>query len=1491
MNKLLFSSILFFGIAIISQAVSAQSIKSFSHDSIVFQDEFLKFMDHPTKKKEFKEFKEQFPTFWFSPEMTSEKRSNIYQICDIFLNKKARSFPDFYNYFETLMLFQQQNRDQKDYSSWEKGLLLQMSDRKNKLSATQDFLIQTQNLLRDTILHESYATKWKCENANFKFLFDKELTIQFDKADLYCIAQRDSSCIYSTSGIYHPFEKIWKGKKGKVTWTRAGKSSADEYATFDSYSVDTEKSSFQVDTVSYYNKELFDSKIEGSLSEKMNSVKDPALAIYPRFESFGKEIEIKNLFTNLNYKGGIAIHGAKFLGKGSPEFPSVIELSRHDTLFLRARSEHFSFNNNRVVGKDTEIEILIDTCQIYHPGLLFQYYPDKKEVNLIRDGEGIALSPYFNTYHNIIMDFGMLIWNMDENLMHFGSMKGATSRQAHFESMNYFSLNRFMKIQGMDQENPLVSLRKYADYCYVETFTAMEYANFIKKPVNQVRQQIIGLSFQGFVIYDRNTDEVSLQQRLTDYIKSGMGRQDYDVIRFTTQTENNEDDATLRMGSFNLDINGVKHIAVSDSQNVVIFPKHQKITLKKNRDFQFDGKIMAGLLDMYGKDFNFSYEKFKIDLDLIDSLQINIVNDSLSTYGRRYTTQLGSVLEKITGNLLIDDPNNKSGMNNYDEYPIFNSSDSCFVYYDSKKIQDGVYKKEEFYFKVDPYTINNINDFKKEDISLKGEFVSDSIFPTFRETLSINDDNSLGFYHLTPATGFSAYGKGTFTDTIHLSNEGLIGNGVLNYLSSTTKSKNFVFRPEVMTTQAESFELKELASQMNNPEVNGEKIFETWYPYKEELYVKSTALPIDMYKKLATLAGTLKITPKEITGVGDMELVNAELQSDYFTYTPKTIIADTASFKLKNTDAEGYAFESTDVKALIDFRNRTGQFTSTTEGSISEFPSNKYIAYINSFGWEMDKQELLFGSESETTLASLWEQNKMETLPETAYTKLISTSIKQDSLSFFTPLARYSSIEHTIKAKYVSDLAVADAKIYPDKGEVNIENEGLMQTLRNSKVLADTINSYHNIFNATINVHGKNSYSGSGSYTYFDADDKEQDLVFDVIDVDSLGQTIAMGNLPEEESFSLSPDFDYKGKVKLEAREKSLFFNGQTKIHNHCESIDDNWLEFNSQIDPKEIYIPVELYVTDDESLKLYNSFFLTNDSIHIYSSFLSRRIFYTDNVLLEAKGFLTYKPNLQAYQIAPKDKLKDLDASGSILSFYQGNCNMRGEGLINLGAELGQIKQIASGAIEHNLASDIVTLDLIFGVDYFMNDQAMKIMENAFMQANLKRTNINKQDYTRKLAEIMGRKKAELAVREMDDYGTFKSLPNELLHTIYFNNLDFIWNKETKAYQSIGEIGIGNINDKQINKSIKGKIELDKKRSGNRLTMYLEIDNSTWFYFEYHHGVMFVRSSNEEFNTLIHESKEDKREFKDPLKKNPYSYIICPRSQKTKFLKEFNME
>ena len=43
--------------------------------------------------------------------------------------------------------------------------------------------------------------------------------------------------------------------------------------------------------------------------------------------------------------------------------------------------------------------------------------------------------------------------------------------------------------------------------------------------------------------------------------------------------------------------------------------------MKKNRSFQFDGTVDAGLFRFDGQDFFFDYDSFKIDLETIDSLQ------------------------------------------------------------------------------------------------------------------------------------------------------------------------------------------------------------------------------------------------------------------------------------------------------------------------------------------------------------------------------------------------------------------------------------------------------------------------------------------------------------------------------------------------------------------------------------------------------------------------------------------------------------------------------------------------------------------------------------------------------------------------------------------------------------------------------------------------------------------------------------------------------
>jgi hypothetical protein len=59
--------------------------------------------------------------------------------------------------------------------------------------------------------------------------------------------------------------------------------------------------------------------------------------------------------------------------------------------------------------------------------------------------------------------------------------------------------------------------------------------------------------------------------------------------------------------NYDLTINGIPGIVVSDSQQVVLIPKNGQIKMKKNRYFDFAGQIKAGRFDFYGKEFDFDY--------------------------------------------------------------------------------------------------------------------------------------------------------------------------------------------------------------------------------------------------------------------------------------------------------------------------------------------------------------------------------------------------------------------------------------------------------------------------------------------------------------------------------------------------------------------------------------------------------------------------------------------------------------------------------------------------------------------------------------------------------------------------------------------------------------------------------------------------------------------------------------------------------------------
>src|ERR1035437_7621968 len=190
-----------------------------------------------------------------------------------------------------------------------------------------------------------------------------------------------------------------------------------------------------------------------------------------------------------------------------------------------------------------------------------------------------------------------------------------------FESSTYFRSDRYDKLQGIDQMNPLIQMRDFVKKnSDSRDFTGDTYARYLKLSANDVRPNLVRLSAMGFITYDAQADEVHVNEKLFLYIACRAGHVDYDVIQFPSVVRN-ASNATINLLNYDMTIFGVKQIFMSDSQNVSIYPAEQKIILRKNRDFTFAGIIHAGRFDFFGKEFSFDYDKFIINLKNVDSLR------------------------------------------------------------------------------------------------------------------------------------------------------------------------------------------------------------------------------------------------------------------------------------------------------------------------------------------------------------------------------------------------------------------------------------------------------------------------------------------------------------------------------------------------------------------------------------------------------------------------------------------------------------------------------------------------------------------------------------------------------------------------------------------------------------------------------------------------------------------------------------------------------
>ncbi len=1484
------------------QELSAQPLKTFAKDPTAFLGE-LRTMFEASQDKDQKAagklLMDNFTTMWNGGQISKPYQDSIYSMCNLMLKRKMKTYPNYETYLNAVVLFVKSDQSEDSWIAWCKGLrkLAVMSNTIRFMA----LLDATNDLLGKSMLVQTQIMYWRTSSEDYTFGFDSLPYIDFETGDLTCMKKNDSTRIYNTKGRYYPTTKDWFGQGGKILWLRAGFPENEVFAELFNYKLSIQKTEFVIDTVRFYNTNFFDRPLMGSLEEKvLVDVGDERIS-YPRFSSFDKRLQIKEIFKNVDYDGGFSMFGAKLMGTGDKETDAYLFFKRNNQVFVKLSARTFIIRKNDIASDRSAASIYWERDSIHHPGLQVRYNNESATLSLMRDKSGIGETPFFDSYHRVDILVEAMYWKMDEPKIDFSMMKGTGSESsAIFESDNYFSEFRYEKLKGIEDVHPLYLLRDIAVAKGSKTFTVEDVQRKMKVGKDQVVAFLITYATKGFLILDLDDEMVTITDRVYHYLNSKNHKTDYDVIYFKSVITA-QPNGTLNLLNFDLKLRGVPIVYLSDSQMVYVIPHEQELTLKKNRDFTFDGQIHAGLFDYYGKNFNFHYDMFKFDMATIDSMSFKVQDHTQppDAYGIRPFRKVRTVIEDLVGEILIDQPGNKSGQISYPQFPIFHSKKESYVYYDKQFIFNGVYSRDKFYYRLQPFTIDTLDSYYSERKEFKGYLVSAGIFPDITHPLTVQPDFSLGFVIKTPVNGYPAYGgKGTYDSIVDLSYRGFRGKGTLKYLTSVMKSQDIVFFPDSMHANAERFEIKEKTTATEYPPVIAHDVYVRWYPYADIMDIGLKTEPFEMYANGTTLHGNLSLSPKGLSGDGLLSFSKVEMRSKKYDFKHHAFQSDTTDVVFKTPDLTEMVLQTHDFNVNVDFQKKLGKFRSNDPDSKISFPFNNYACFQYNFDWLMDKDELFLKSAMKEKYKYTEFMKKEELVDEDlSESRFLSEHPGQDSLQFYAPEAFYNLNENIIYTKDVPMILVADAAIFPDSGKVTILKKAEMLPLENAKLLANVENKKYSLYDCKLNIETRKRYSGAGSYDYIDVADQKQRIYFSSIFVDSV-KTRATGEIAQATGFTLSPDFGYKGKVKLTAERDYLNFSGGTQIRHDCDTLPKPWFRFTADIDPLNIRIPVssrarELSPEGGDGSELGLGLYAGSDSVLVYQAFLQYKKQGSDEAVLTSNGYLTFDKGTHTYTIMP-----EIDSSAAIIppvdviSFDRRLCKVFGNGRVNMTDNLGRMKMESFGSMNYQMIDQMSEAELVITMDFPFDEAANEIMTKALTgESGTEGVNTADDNYLLALKYLLGPEKSEQVIAQLNLTGRIKEWPAELTKSFVFSEIKMKWNFNTRSFVSEGDLGIICTGKTQLYKKLEGHLEIARKRSGTTINLYFEV-GSDWYFFSYQTNRMQALSSNKEYVDAIKKAMSDNKNVIDAKDKEPqYSYILSTAKRKNDFLKKIGAD
>ena len=1309
-----------------------------------------------------------------------------------------------------------------------------IANKKETTNHKQKFIEANYNVLANSLLiPKTRKVKW---GTTGELVYDSKDVIKYSikGSDLYCTSGLDSLSIADVEASFLPSTQMIEISKAKIYWDSNVFSKDSLYVVAKDISINVKQKGFVADSVVLHSKYFFNKKVLGSV-EKRVETKNVKKKVYPIFKSYIKNYYFKNITPGVDFHGGVELRKNKLYGVGDNTRKAVLHCKKSEKDAFLFNSKSFVFTRGSIFSEETSVSVRLMEDSIYHPEMTVNYDIKQGKLTVSKNRNKLSESPFSNSFNSFDMFLKSLSWKIGDKEIVFETEKYI---DVPFVSNNYYERDVFKQFQGLNNVNPLVQL--YDVYMYSEQYDYLT-INYISDQMGMPKQYathlLMELASMGYVYVDLDLGRVRFNEKFLNIVEVYKGSKDYDVILFHAP------EATSINGLINLE-NGkvsllnIDRINLSTRKKVYVFPS-DTVVVNKDLNLRFNGEVNVGNYEFHGSDYTFEYDDFKVVMNGNQKMHYYVPTWRRDVNGKIYNVKVFNPIDSLRGELYIDDPANKSGRLQYDDYPKFNNTRDAYVFYDLPEIRNGVYTRDQLYVKLAPFELDSLTTVSSRDVKFYGTVHTGNVFPDFEYFVNIQKDFSLGFLYDTEVEGMEIFKKGIYRDELTLNMEGLNGRGRLSYLSSEMESENIEFYSDSLKSLALTFDVNySVIDTLNTPSGSVENVSIFWEPKVDSMSISMLEDPFVFYDSTVVLDGHLAFLKNDLTASGNVLFETAELSSGYYNFYGDSINSNLLDFKLRETMDSSSEVEINNSAGIVDMTKREGRFMLHEENAYINFITSKYIAYIDRVVWNMDDKDIELAS-NEGDLSS-W---------------FVSVDPAQDSLRFQAAQATYDLTADKLEISEVVGISVADAFINPENDKLEILDNGWMQGFENARVKMGIGANEHTLENANVVIHSSHDFVGDAEYYYKDIDSIKHPIVMTSLYVDSIqGKTIGRGDILADEEFMLNPYFSFNGMVEVSGKSKFLRFQGYSGIQNYCDDIDAGEIPIEGNVDPNNVKVEINNFDNLSQYSFIYNGIYATMSNYS--AAFLSTNRDLVDYDFISAKGSITYDEPEACYAIGG-DEINGVKQDE--VRFYNDECRLGAKGELKFYNPDKVIELKTYGNIDFDMNAEMIEAQMILGINFEFNrlimDQIRLDLQAATPMGMIEvESDVQKLGFSRLM-----NKAYDGGAGALVNFG--KELPEELQFGILFTDLNLSWDTNEKMYLSGDDIGVHNFNGHLLNKIFKGKVEIKKRRGGDEITIYFTTEKGDYYYFSYRANVMNFHTNNRKIMDKFDEIDDKDRE------------------------------